>query len=158
MQGNAGTEQSRRPQGARYGTENAASQEQRNTLRATLTALDKRLAELDKLVLSAYEDKVKSAIPEAVCVQLMNRYETERREKQEQRVQVTAQLEACQEDEQSTDDWIALIRDYVHLKELDRPTLLRLIKRIEVGEKYELDGETHRDIKIHYNFVGFVEL
>jgi hypothetical protein len=26
-----------------------------------------------------------------------------------------------------------------------------------VGEKYELDGETHRDIKIYYNFVGYVE-
>lgn len=136
---------------------NAASQEQRNTLRATLTALDKRLAELEKLVLSTYEDKVKGAIPEAVCVQLMNRYEAERKEKQEQRVQVTAQLEACQEDEQAADDWIALIRDYVHLEELDRPTLLRLINRIEVGEKYELDGKTHRDIKIYYNFVGFVE-
>ena len=137
---------------------NAASQEQWNTLRATLTALDKRLAELDKLVLSTYEDKVKGAIPEAVCVQLMNRYEAERREKQEQRVQLVSQLEACQEDEQAADEWIALIRDYAHLEELDRPTLLRLINRIEVGEKYELDGETHRDIKIYYNFVGFVEL
>lgn len=136
---------------------NAASQEQRNTLRVTLTALDKRLAELDKLVLSTYEDKVRGAIPGAVCVQLMNRYEAERKEKQEQRIQVMAQLEACQEDEQAAEDWINLIRDYTHLKELDRPTLLRLINRIEVGEKYELDGETHRDIKIYYNFVGFVE-
>ena len=136
---------------------NAASQEQRNTLRATLTALDKRLAELDKLVLSTYEDKVKGAIPEAVCVQLMNRYEDERKKKQEQRIQISAQLETCQEDEQAAEDWINLIRDYVHLEELDRPTLLRLVNRIEVGEKYELDGETHRDIKIYYNFVGFVE-
>ena len=36
--------------------------------------------------------------------------------------------------------------------------LLRLVKRIEVGEKYEIAGETHRDIKIYYNFVGYVEL
>jgi len=32
------------------------------------------------------------------------------------------------------------------------------VKRIEVGEKYQVDGETHRDIKIYYNFVGYVEL
>lgn len=44
------------------------------------------------------------------------------------------------------------------LEELDRPTLLRLVKRIEVGEKYEIAGETHRDIKIYYNFVEYVEL
>jgi Mg2+/Co2+ transporter CorC len=87
----------------------------------------------------------------------MNRYETERKDKLEQRTQLTAQLEAFQEDEQSTDEWLGLIRNYAQLQELDRPTLLRLVKRIEVGEKYELDGETHRDIKIYYNFVGYVE-
>ena len=137
---------------------NAATLEQTKTLRATLAALDKRLAELDKLVVAAYEDKVKGAIPEAVCVQLLNRYETERRDKLEQRTQLTAQLEATQEDEQATDDWLDLIRDYSRLEELDRPTLLRLVKRIEVGEKYELDGKTHRDIKIYYNFVGHIEV
>ena len=35
--------------------------------------MDKRLAELEKLVVSAYEDKVKGIMPEALCVQLMNR-------------------------------------------------------------------------------------
>ena len=137
---------------------NAASMEQTKALRATLAAVDKRLAELEKLVVSAYEDKVKGVMPEALCVQLMNRYEDERRGKLEQRTQLTAQLEATQEDEQATDEWLAVIRDYAQLEELDRPTLLRLVKRIEVGEKYEIAGETHRDIKIYYNFVGYVEL
>ena len=137
---------------------NAASLEQTKALRATLAALDKRLAELEKLVVSAYEDKVKGVMPEALCVQLMNRYEDERRGKLEQRTQLTAQLEATQEDEQATDEWLAVIRDYAQLEELDRPTLLRLVKRIEVGEKYEIAGETHRDIKIYYNFVGYIEL
>lgn len=50
---------------------NAAGLEQRKTLQATMDALDKRLAELEKLVVAAYEDKVKGAIPEAVCVQLL---------------------------------------------------------------------------------------
>lgn len=137
---------------------NAASMEQTKALRATLAAVDKRLAELEKLVVSAYEDKVKGIMPEALCVQLMHRYEDERRGKLEQRTQLTAQLEATQEDEQATNEWLAVIRNYAQLEELDRPTLLRLVKRIEVGEKYEIAGETHRDIKIYYNFVGYVEL
>jgi hypothetical protein len=136
---------------------NAANLERTKTLRATLTALDKRLAELDKLVVATYEDKVKGAMPEELCIQLMNRYEAERKDKLEQRTQLTAQLETFQEDEQSADEWLGLIRNYAQLQELDRPTLLRLVKRIEVGEKYELDGEIHRDIKIYYNFVGYVE-
>ncbi len=51
-----------------------------------------------------------------------------------------------------------LIRDYSQLEELDRPTLLRLVKRIEVGERRMVNGHDERDIKIYYNFVGFVEL
>lgn len=77
---------------------NAAGLEQRKTLQATMDALDKRLAELEKLVVAAYEDKVKGAIPETVCVQLMKRYEDERMEKLEQRAKLAAQMEACQED------------------------------------------------------------
>ena len=50
-----------------------------------------------------------------------------------------------------------LIREYTKLKELDRPTLLRLIRRIEVGERKKEDGREVRDIRIHYNFVGYIE-
>ena len=113
---------------------------------------------MEKLVVATYEDKVKGAIPEAVCVQLLKRYEDERTEKLEQRTKLSAQLEACQEDEKSTDDWLTMIRDYSKLEELDRPTLLRLVKRIEVGERREVNDHDERDIKIYYNFVGFVEL
>lgn len=137
---------------------NAAGLEQQKTLQATMEALDKRLAELEKLVVATYEDKVKGAIPEAVCVQLMKRYEDERTEKVEQRTKLSVQLEACQADEKSTDDWLTMIRDYSKLEELDRPTLLRLVKRIEVGERRTFNGHDERDIKIYYNFVGFVEL
>ena len=137
---------------------NAASLEQRKTLQATMDALDKRFAELEKPVVTAYEDKVKGVIPEAVCVQLLKRYEDERADKLEQRTKLSAQLELCQEDEKAADDWLAIIRDYSRLEELDRPTLLRLVKRIEVGERRTVNGHDERDIKIYYNFVGFVEL
>ena len=123
-----------------------------------MEALDKRLAELEKLVVTAYEDKVKGAIPEAVCVQLLKRYANERETKLEQRAKLSARLETCQEDEKAADDWMALIRDFSKLEKLDRPTLLRLVKRIEIGEHKKVDSQEERDIKIYYNFVGFVEL
>ncbi|MDE6589519.1 MAG: DUF4368 domain-containing protein [Oscillospiraceae bacterium] len=73
-------------------------------------------------------------------------------------MKLSVQVEACQEDEKSTDDWLTMIRDYSKLEELDRPTLLQLVKRIEVGERRAVNGHDERDIKIYYNFVGFVEL
>ena len=135
----------------------AASAEQMKQTKSLLTAVEKRLAELGKLIQSIYEDKVMGRIPEAVCIQLMNQYEAERTEKLEQKSRLTDELEAYQQETDDVQQWMALIREYTKLEELDRPTLLRLIKRIEVGKKKVEDGRTVRDIKIHYNFVGYIE-
>ncbi len=75
----------------------------------------------EQLSLAAYEDKVKGAIPEAVCVQLLKRYEDERTEKLEQRMKLSAQLEACHEDEKAADDWLALIRDRFYCSCIHHP-------------------------------------
>ena len=124
---------------------------------ATLTAVEKRLAELSRLTQSIYEDKVMGRIPEAVCVQLMNQYEAERAEKLEQRAHLSGELEAYQQETDDVQQWMKLIREYAKLEELDRPTLLRLIKRIDIGERKVEDGGEGRDIRIHYNFVGYIE-
>ena len=124
---------------------------------ATLTAVEKRLAELSRLTQAIYEDKVMGRIPETVCVQLMNQYEAERTEKLEQRAHLSGELEAYQQETDDVQQWMKLIREYAKLEELDRPTLLRLIKRIDIGERKVEDGCAVRDIKIHYNFVGYIE-
>ncbi len=127
-------------------------------LKTELTAIDKRLAELEKLIQAAYEDKVMGRIPEGVCINLLNKYETERAEKLERKKELSAKLAASEANEKSVDDWLDMIRDYAQLEELDRATLVRLIQKIEIGEKREADGHVERDINIYYNFVGFVEL
>ena len=124
---------------------------------ATLTVVEKRLAELSRLTQAIYEDKVMGRIPEAVCVQLMNQYEAERAEKLEQRAHLSGELEAYQQETDDVQQWMKLIREYAKLEELDRPTLLRLIKRIDIGERKVEDGCEVRDIRIHYNFVGYIE-
>ena len=53
--------------------------------------------------------------------------------------------------------WLALIQEYTTLEELDRPTLLRLIKRIDIGDRKNVNGHIIRDIKIYYQFVGHIE-
>ena len=91
-------------------------------------------------------------------MQLLHRYEDERLEKLEQKAELTSKIEAMEQVESDTDEWIGMIQDYSHLETLDRPTLLRLINRIEVGERKMVNGQDEREIKIYYNFVGFVEV
>ena len=97
-------------------------------------------------------------ILEGVCINLLNKYESERSEKLECKKELSAKLAASEESEKSVDDWLDMIQDYAQLEELDRATLVRLIQKIEIGEKHEVDGHVERDINIYYNFVGFVEL
>ena len=137
--------------------EQSASVERTRTLQAELNAIGKRLPELDKLIQSAYEDKVLGRIPESVCVNLLNQYEAERREKQERRKELTEQLAARLETESSVDAWLDMMQDYAQLEELDRPTLVRLIQKIEISERYTVDDHEERNIHIYYNFVGYIE-
>lgn len=135
----------------------SADAEQLHSLQSTLNAVDKRLFDLDKLVMSTYEDKVKGAIPEAICVQLMKKYEEERLSKLEQKRELSSKIDALKQADSSTDAWLDMIQDYSQIETLDRPTLMRLVNRIEISERKVVDGRDERDIKIYYNFVGFIQ-
>ena len=87
-----------------------------------------------------------------------NTYEAERKAKQERRRELTEQLATSRENEQSVDAWLDMVQDYYDLQELDRPTLMRLIQKIEISEKYTVDDHEERDIHIYYNFVGYIEV
>ena len=92
-----------------------------------------------------------------MCVNLLNQYESERREKQDRRKELTEQLAASRETESSVDACLDMMQDYAQLEELDRPTLVRLIQKIEISERYPVDDHEERDIHIYYNFVGYIE-
>ncbi len=62
------------------------------------------------------------------------------REKQERRKELTEQLAASRKTESSVDIWLDMMQDYAQLEELDRPTLVRLIQKIEISERYTVDG------------------
>ena len=116
--------------------------------------LKKRLAELERLIRSAYEDKVLGKIPEDICVRLMAGYQSEQAEKTAQLKSVEKKLGEYRKAQEDVREWAALIRQYKDADILDRDMLLRLVDRIEVGEARTVDGEKEREIRIHYKFVG----
>lgn len=103
------------------------SAEETAATKKTVKAVRKRLAELERLVQSTYEDKVKGLIPEAVCVELLNKYQTERTEKAAQLEELERRIEDSQTVQNDVQEWVSLIRQYRNLESLDRETLLRLI-------------------------------
>lgn len=127
-----------------------------SAIQKSMRSLEKRAAELDRLIRSTYEDKVSGEIPGEVCVELLGGYQKERMENAAKRRGLEAQLAEMQTAKNEVQEWISLIRQYQDIETLDREMLLRLIDKIEVGEVHIEDGQKVRDIKIYYKFVGYI--
>ena len=141
----------------RVGNRRAAeSQSQLAALNAAKRTAENRRAELERLIQSLYEDKVKKVISEDVCARLINQYETERREKTEYAQTITEQIEGFQTEQSNIQEWIKLIRQFNDVETLDRDILLKLISKVEIGEREVIGNQKQREIRIYYKFVGYI--
>ena len=127
-----------------------ADKSQQKTLQA-------RLNELEHLTQSLYEDKVKGAIPEAVCANLIQKYESERVEKAAQLEEIQQRLTQAEQDDSDIERFLEAVKRYVAIETLDREMLLELIDFIEVGQQTVQAGKKSRDVAIHYKFVGQIK-
>lgn len=140
----------------RYVTEQKQTQgrQEAAAIEKSAKTLKKRLAELERLIQSVYEDKVLGKIPEEVCVRLMTGYQSEQTEKSARLKSLEGKLAEYRKVQEDVREWAALIRQYREADTLDRDMLLKLVDRIEVGEARTVDGEKEREIRICYKFVG----
>ncbi len=61
---------------------------------------------------------------------------------------------ASAEAEKNIESYIALIKEFKDITELDKEIVHRMIDKITVSNKYVADGVRKQDIKIYYKFVG----
>ena len=119
--------------------------------------LNKRLAELDRLFSSLYEDKVMERITERNFEMMSGKYQKEQLEIEARLKEVMETLNESYEKSQGIRDFLSLIRNYQGLKELDATVVNALIDKILVSEREKsTDGTVKQEIKIYYKFIGFV--
>lgn len=109
-----------------------------------------RLAELEKLIPSIYEDKVLGKIPEDVCVNLLEKYQAEQKTLSEEVEQLEAKMNAIKQDANDIDEFIKRLKRYTDVQELTREMCLELIEYITIDE-YSADRP--RDIHIYYKLL-----
>lgn len=124
--------------------------------RKTARRLEKRLGQLDVLIKKAFEEKVLGSMPESLCTELMDRYRQEKTEKSAELEKIQGQLARLRDIRDSAQSFVTAIREYSGIQTLERETLLRLVDKIQVGERHIVDGHKEREIRIHYKFVGYV--
>ena len=115
-----------------------------------LNAANKRLTELAKLIPSIYEDKVVGKIPESVCIELLEKYQTEQKALTEEVEQIECKLSAAKQDKQDVEEYITRLKKYTDVPEITREMALELIEYITVDE-YAADRP--RDIHIYYKLL-----
>jgi DNA invertase Pin-like site-specific DNA recombinase len=109
-----------------------------------------RLAELEKLIQSVYEDKVLGNIPESVCINLLTKYETEQKKLTETVSEISERLSVITKNENDVALFIDRLKKYVDVQELTREMCLELIEYITV-DAYTADKP--REIHIYYKLL-----
>lgn len=125
------------------------TQEKVKTAQFELKRKSNRLAELDGLIESAYEDKVKGKMPEDICIKLMNRYTDEQRLLAEEIQTLKESLAESNQTNTDVDEFIGKIKRYINPTELTREMCMELIDRIIVGAAPK-DRNEPRNIQIVY--------
>ena len=138
------------------------NQKQQNDLeriKRTLTQVDKRLAELTKILNKLYEDAALGKISEERYQAMAPAYEQEQRSLSETRMQLEQEIFRSNEAHDNFEKYLTLIRKYTDVEELNAYILNELIEKIVVHEKVvDEDGNKSQQIDIYYKYVGNLNL
>jgi hypothetical protein len=124
-----------------------------NAERAALKKVNARLAELDKLMRAAFEKSVLDGKFSHLFAEYAQNYETEKQDLKKQADKLSASIAKQSQTENDVETFIALMKKYADITDIDRATAVALIDHITVSAS----AVKPREIVIHYNFIGNIE-
>lgn len=124
-----------------------------NTDKTALKKVGKRLAELDKLLQAAFEKSVLGGDTSNMFMEYARKYEAEKQELTTQAQQLSESIEKQSQTESDVETFIALMKKYSEVSELDRATVVDLVDHITISAS----TVKPREVVIYYNFIGNVE-
>ena len=126
--------------------ESAASRRQSRRLKA-------RLEELERLLLSVYEDKVAGKIPEEVCVSLLEKYQAEKNAAKAELAELERREADTRQRQADVDEFIRRLKSYMDVPELTREMCMELIEFVTVDECPGKYSKQPREIHIYYKLI-----
>lgn len=123
-----------------------------------LKKINKRIAQLEKILNKLYEDRALEKITEERYLLMNSNYENEYNELKERQNVLTQQIENIETTECNAETFTNLIEKYLNITELNARILNELIEKIVVHEKEIINGEKYQMVEIYYKFVGFLYL
>ena len=117
-----------------------------------------RSEQVSELYIKCYEDNVAGKLSDEMFMRFSQKYETERLELKEKIFAYRKRLSEVDEMQLGKEKFIAAVRKFMQMDKLTAPLLQELIDRIDVYEVTGTGKNRKQMIKIHYKFVGYLEL
>lgn len=125
---------------------------------------ENRVRQLDEIITQIYEDKVSGDLSPERFVKMLGKYEQEQLDLTEKMDALRPVLEQAEEQSESTDKFLRLVKRFTEITELTAEVVSEFIERIEVGETVIVKprrfshwkDEKRQNIKIVYNYIGAV--
>lgn len=115
-------------------------------MKKDLKRSEKRIAELDKLIEAAFEEKVSGKIPESVCVKLIDKYSAEQTELKEKVAALSQGLEEVTQAKTDVDEFIRRLKTYFNSPALTREMCLALFDHLVIGGKESVTNKPQETI------------
>lgn len=128
----------------------------RKELMKTVSRSQSRLAEIDTVLASMYEDKALGKIPARQYEAMAEKYSRESEQLQQEIDRIESRFREAEEKEINTELFIGIIRNYSNIRKLTPQILSDLIDKIVVGERQMVDGVWEQQFDIYYRFVGLI--
>lgn len=118
-----------------------------------LQAAQSRLTEIDRLIVSVYEDKVLKKVPEEICVNLLGKYQTEKTALQAEVLTLEKKVANNAREENDVDEFIRRLKRYTDVSELTREMCLELIEYITIDKCPGRFVKEPREVHIYYKLI-----
>lgn len=117
-----------------------------------------RIAAIDKIIQKLYEDKVLGNITEERFHKMSTDYEAEQKALEARATVLKKALDTAKERSLNTDRFLALVRKYTEIPELDAEIIREFIDRIIVFKTEKVNGRRMQRIRIIYNCIGEINI
>jgi hypothetical protein len=135
-----------------------SSEETIRTSKKELAKADKRVEELDRLLMKIYEDNSSGKLSDERFSMMSHKYEEEQAELKVKVQRLQQGIEVQEQQNDNLEKFIQRVHKYADLQELTAYALHELVKAIYVGAPDKSSGKRRQEIFICYDLVGFIPL
>lgn len=139
--------------------EKALSKQLRDSTRELEQSIQ-RITTLDTIIQRLYEDNIEGKISDERFAKMTATYEQEQKDLEARVLVLRDGISETKEHRLNIDSFLAQVKKYTEVKELDAEIVRALVDRIDVFKPEKVPGTNtkRQTILIHWNFIGAVEL